>query len=240
MRAPGQGGGAPNMPLPKYSAMLVKPSSACSSCLKNSSCWWARCCCCCTCCCMRRRCGAQTGHVCSSSARHAWWKECMQRKWTEGSSSGLWQAEHLESWKTLGCDTYTCPCTRAHAGRARRHATHMQRTCHVHTCYAHAMLRTCRAPAMRDRVSPRACEPSPPRSVPPRARSPASGVVRQSDMDMGMGMDVDMGMGMVRHGGMEAWRQLRRASRCSRAATPCTQAATLTPMAVASGRRAPA
>jgi hypothetical protein len=65
-------------------------------------------------------------------------------------------------------------------------------------------------------------------------------MVRQSDMGMGMGMDVDMGMGMVRHGGMEAWRQLRRASRCSRAATPCTQAATLTPMAVASGRRAPA
>ena len=24
----------------------------------------------------------------------------MQRKWTEGRSSGVWQAEHLESWKT--------------------------------------------------------------------------------------------------------------------------------------------
>ena len=24
----------------------------------------------------------------------------MQRKWTEGRSRGVWQAEHLESWKT--------------------------------------------------------------------------------------------------------------------------------------------
>ena len=36
--------------------------------------------------------------------RRAWWNECMHRKCTDGSCSGVPHAEHFESWKTFGCD----------------------------------------------------------------------------------------------------------------------------------------